>query len=104
MSKKTYAQILEQIEALKEQAEKVRREEIADVVERIKQAISAYGITAADLGFQGKRGRPKGSGAARKGGVKYRDDKGNVWGGRGPRPRWLREALAAGRSLGDFAA
>jgi DNA-binding protein H-NS len=29
---------------------------------------------------------------------------GETWGGRGPRPRWLREALDAGRQLEDFRA
>ena len=28
---------------------------------------------------------------------------GNTWGGRGPRPQWLRDALANGKSLQDFA-
>jgi DNA-binding protein H-NS len=44
------------------------------------------------------KGRP-----ARAAGAKYSDGKGGEWVGRGPRPRWLREALAAGRSLDDFA-
>ncbi len=32
-----------------------------------------------------------------------RDGDGNTWVGRGPRPQWLRDALASGRSLGNFA-
>ena len=35
--------------------------------------------------------------------AKYGDGQGNVWGGRGPRPAWLREALAQGRTLEEFA-
>ena len=34
---------------------------------------------------------------------KFRDSAGNVWSGRGPRPRWLRDAIAAGKKLEDFA-
>lgn len=34
--------------------------------------------------------------------AKYCDGKGNEWGGRGPRPRWLRQALAEGKKLEDF--
>ena len=35
--------------------------------------------------------------------VKYRDPKtGDYWKGRGPHPRWLREALSAGRQLEEF--
>jgi DNA-binding protein H-NS len=35
--------------------------------------------------------------------VKYRDGEGNTWVGRGPRPQWLRDALANGKTLADFA-
>jgi DNA-binding protein H-NS len=30
---------------------------------------------------------------------KYKDKAGNTWGGRGPRPRWLNDAIAGGKSL-----
>ncbi|MES2298680.1 MAG: H-NS family nucleoid-associated regulatory protein [Pseudomonadota bacterium] len=33
---------------------------------------------------------------------KYADDAGNTWGGRGRRPKWVREMLAIGRPLDDF--
>jgi DNA-binding protein H-NS len=33
----------------------------------------------------------------------YADGQGRTWSGRGPRPAWLREALANGKSLQDFA-
>jgi DNA-binding protein H-NS len=35
--------------------------------------------------------------------AQFADGTGNEWVGRGPRPLWLREALAAGKSLSDFA-
>ena len=35
--------------------------------------------------------------------VRFRDDEGNTWIGRGPRPQWLKDALASGKNLGDFA-
>jgi len=34
---------------------------------------------------------------------KFQDGQGNSWGGRGPRPAWLRAALASGRTLEEFA-
>ena len=34
--------------------------------------------------------------------VRFRDQDGNTWVGRGPRPRWLRDALAGGKSAEDF--
>jgi DNA-binding protein H-NS len=34
--------------------------------------------------------------------VKYRNETGGTWGGRGKRPDWLRAALASGKTLADF--
>lgn len=107
---KSYADIQKQIETLQREAEKIRRKEVDDVIARIKEAIQVYGLTTADLGLGAGAGRtrraaagaPKKKGPKGKGQVKFRDGS-NVWGGRGPRPRWLREALAAGKSLEDFA-
>ena len=111
---KTYAQIVKQIEVLKQDAEKVRRSEIAGVVSRIQEAIAVYGLTAEDLGFGGKKTKaPKAAPVKRKSAktakaakapavVKYRNETGGTWGGRGKRPDWLRAALAAGKTLADF--
>ncbi|MDE2367382.1 MAG: H-NS histone family protein [Burkholderiales bacterium] len=104
----TYNQLQKQIEALQAQASKLKAEEIAGVVARIKEAIGTYGLTPQDL-FGGKgvgaasrrvKGTAKGKSA---GGAKYADGKGGEWGGRGKRPRWLQEALAAGCMLEEFA-
>ncbi len=103
---KSYSKIVEEIEALKQQAEAARAREVAGVVQRMKEAIRVYSITAKDLGLNGSaagdHGKAKGIQVA--GSPKFADDKGNTWVGRGPRPTWLREALAAGRSLDEFAA
>lgn len=105
---KTSAQLQKQIEALQKEAEAIRRKEVPGVVARIKVAIQQYGLTAADLGFTAISSKSikspftkssKGDEAA----AKYSDGAGNVWGGRGPRPAWLRAALAEGKSLSDFA-
>lgn len=115
---KTYQNILKQIESLQAEAERLRNEEVEGVIKRIREAIAAYGLTAADLGLGAGRkaraagkpgrkpGRPKKAAAGKPGrkvAPKYRDDKGNTWAGRGKRPVWLRDALAAGRKLEDFA-
>jgi DNA-binding protein H-NS len=52
--KKTYSQMLEEIEQLKQQAEEVRRREVEVVIARIKDAIAFYGLTEEDLGFRKK--------------------------------------------------
>lgn len=116
--KKTYSQIVKQIEALKQEAEKLRRQEIDGVVARIREAVDHYGLTAHDLGLAAKApGLAKAAGKpaaktrykaskgkpARARAVKFRDEAGRTWGGIGKRPQWLRDALAAGKSLQDFA-
>lgn len=106
----TYVQIQRQIDTLQRQAEKLRAEEVKGVVERIKVAISHYGLTSEQLGFgTDQSGKSKTKKSAKSPALKasataaYADSNGNTWGGRGPRPRWLRGALAAGKSLEDFA-
>lgn len=34
--------------------------------------------------------------------IKYRDNNGNEWSGRGIQPNWLRDHIANGRSIEDF--
>jgi DNA-binding protein H-NS len=112
---KSYQQILKQIENLKAEAEKARRDEIGGVVARIREAIEHYGLTAADLGLtvKAKPGPKPGGTVKRKkrmaggapkpaGVVKYSNGAGGTWGGRGKRPQWLRDALAGGKQLSDF--
>ena len=113
---KSYSEILQQIESLRVEAETARLKEIEGVVSRIKEAIAVYGLTAADLGLADAQkpaaaSKPakdtrKRAGTSHQTGtrpVRYRDEAGNTWGGRGPRPRWLRNALASGKTLEDLA-
>jgi DNA-binding protein H-NS len=113
---KTYAQIVKQIKALEAEAEKARRAEVDGVITRIREAIQFYNLSASDLGLnvKAKPAADKPDGAApakrkkRKSGpkttavAKYSDGQGNSWVGRGKRPQWLRDALAAGKQLSDF--
>jgi DNA-binding protein H-NS len=102
----TYAQLQKKIEALRAQAEHMKKGELGGVIERIKEAIAHYGLTASDLfGKKTRAASPSAKSAARGStrAVAYTDGQGNTWGGRGPRPRWLREALAEGKQLQDFA-
>ena len=105
MAKKTFLEVQKQIEQLQQEAEQLRKQESNEVLARIKEAIAVYGFTAAELGVAGgaKRGRvPKAvsvkagrkfSGKAGASAPKYRDQNGNVWSGRGPRPAWFKAAL-----------
>lgn len=111
---KTYAQIVKQIESLKADAEKVRKKEVDGVISRIREAITVYSLSAEDLGFGSKKSSPQAAATApKKRGkakaakppavVKFRNETGGIWGGRGKRPQWLRDAINAGKTLADFA-
>jgi len=56
--KKTYSQMLDEIEQLKKQAEEVRRKEVEVVIARIRDAIAFYGLTEEDLGFPRRAEKP----------------------------------------------
>lgn len=114
---KTYAQLNAEIEALKAKAEAALRKEAAGVIARIKDAIAHYGLTASDLGLANDAGRSRSAAqpkspakaatkskphAKTKVPVKYRDQAGNSWTGRGSQPRWLAAAIAAGESIDSF--
>lgn len=135
MARTTYEKLQRQIATLQAQADKLRRKEVDEVIERMRTAIAFYGITAQELGFSdgaapvrtkaargaaakpaakesvaGKRaGKHARKSAGRRGKsasasqeARYRDENGNAWVGRGKRPQWLRDALAAGRTLDEF--
>jgi DNA-binding protein H-NS len=99
----TYAQLQKQIASLETKAQKLKRAEVVGVITKIKEAIAVYGLTTADLfdGRSAKTGKGKRE-SGRRTGFKYADANGNTWVGMGKRPQWLRDALAAGKSLGDF--
>jgi len=110
-----------QIADLQAQADALHKQEVADVIAKVKDAIVHYGLTAADLGFGKAAGRVGKSPAAvggklakkgRKGTaakpaakpVKFEDDQGHTWGGIGKRPEWFKAALAAGKTPEDLLA
>ena len=111
MAKRTYVELVQEIETLKAEAERLRAEEVDGVIARIREAIATYGLTSADLfgkripssRQQKKRASAPMAGTPKKTiGVRYADGHGNSWGGRGPRPGWLRDALERGEVLESF--
>ncbi len=94
----TLADIQKQIAELQKQAEEIVSNEKATVIAELKEKIAAYNITASELGF---RKNSKGSAPTTKT-VKYKNDKGETWGGRGPKPQWVKDVEAAGESLDKY--
>lgn len=108
---KTLNQLQQEISRLQKQADALKTKEAGAVIARIKEAIAHYGLTAADLGLAGKRGRKsavakppratrkaKGPKKTSRLPIKYRDDAGNAWNGHGRRPGWFLAAIAAGKT------
>ncbi len=75
-----------------------RNKAIAD----IRVLMAQWHLTPADIQALPKKG-PKINGTSKPVAAKYKDDQGNSWSGRGLKPKWLTAAMAAGRSLQDFA-
>jgi DNA-binding protein H-NS len=69
-----------------------------EALEQVKQQIAVLGFNVDDL-VPKKRKEPASKA------VKYRDPNApeHTWSGRGKHPKWLKEKLAEGRSLEEFA-
>ena len=96
---KTYKELQVEIERLQQEAQAVRKTELAGAIAEIKAKMAEFGITAKDLGNTShatRRGMPVPP--------KYLNAAtGETWSGRGKHPRWLASELANGRRLEDFA-
>lgn len=103
----SYAELQKKIKELQDQAEQVRKREVEAVIQDIKEKIALYHIDAKDLGFFEKNAQEKKKPASqsaktKNATIKYRDEDGNAWSGRGARPHWLKEKLDNGRKLEEF--
>lgn len=96
----SYAELISQAEALMQQAEQVRKQELANVIADIKAKMKEYGITVEDLSGGAAR---KATGSKSKAPAKYRGPNGELWsGGPGRKPDWVKAALAAGKDIESF--
>ena len=69
----------------------------APAVRRVKALMKKLGVSLADLAHPSAEKRVKGvKKPAQKVDVKYRDENGNTWTGRGKTPRWMVDAEKAG--------
>jgi DNA-binding protein H-NS len=109
---KSYASLQQQIASLQKEAQALKAKEIGGVVARIREAIRHYDLTPDEIfgravskpkGTVGKRGPArKNAGERDRPAVKYRDDAGNVWSGRGRRPAWFTAAIESGKNVEDY--
>ena len=95
----TLQELLAQRENLDREIELVKKRGRADAIAQVRAIMAENGLTVGDI-----TGRSTGGGTGRKAAIKYRDNAtGDTWSGRGLQPKWLRQALANGRRLEDFA-
>lgn len=99
----TLNELIAQKAALEKEIESRRNQEREDAIARVRQIMGEHGLTLADLGQRATRA----SGSSSKGSkvaAKYRNAAtGETWSGRGLQPKWLKAALASGKTLADFA-
>jgi DNA-binding protein H-NS len=73
------------------------------VLAEIRRIMSLHGLTLKDVAAGGARSKERPEAASRRTvPPKYRDEAGHAWSGRGLKPKWLVEAIAAGKSIDDF--
>lgn len=99
----TYIELKQQAQALLDEAEIVRKQEITEVVQGIKAQMKEYGLTVADLGGSASTGQRKVAKTKSTAPAKYRGPNGEMWaGGLGRKPEWVRALLAEGKNIEDY--
>lgn len=94
-------ELLDRKEALEREIDATRKEARAEAVSKVRALMAEYGLTMADLTSKSptKVGNSKGAKVA----PKYRNSAtGDTWSGRGLQPKWLKAALAAGKTIDEF--
>jgi DNA-binding protein H-NS len=96
----TLQELIQQRDELNARIEAMQQKLRAQILAEIKATMREYDLRIEDLSSGGKsvqRDRVKAA-------AKYRNPiTQKTWSGRGKRPNWINEALAAGKSLDEFA-
>ena len=104
MTQTQLSDLLAQKAALEQQIADVQRAQRSEAVAKVKALMAEHGLTLADLSGSTPKAATSFKKATSKVAAKYvNKDTGDSWSGRGLKPKWLTAALAAGRSLADFA-
>ncbi len=105
----TYAELKEQMDQLRAEAERARQNELPNVITAIKNQIREYDIKPQDL-FDNlvpqavAKSLPSTSSRGKSREPKYRGPNGQTWvGGPGRKPNWVLEAMARGEDLEKYA-
>ena len=106
----TYAELKAKAEKFAADAEAARQKEIVTIIAEMKAKMEEYSITPEDLGIKtssyapARKTKASSKSDATPAEIKYQSPTGETWGGgRGRKPKWVVEALAAGKNIEDFA-
>lgn len=101
----TLQELLDQQAALERQISGIRAAERSRAISDVRTLMAQHGLTVADVsGANSASHNGASKTAGKKVAPKYRDPgTGATWTGRGLKPKWMAEAVAAGKTPGDFA-
>jgi DNA-binding protein H-NS len=97
----TLAELLAQRQEVEKQIANLQGAARSEAINKIHALMAEHGLSV-DV-VDKAEGRKGNEAPKRQAAVKYRDQSGNTWSGRGLKPRWLTAALEAGGLLEDFA-
>jgi len=94
------SELLAQKAAIEQQIAEAQRAERTNAVAKVRALMAEHGLTLADLSAKSTVAKRTGAKVA----PKYRNTAtGDTWSGRGLQPKWLKQALASGKKISDFA-
>lgn len=97
-----YEKLLKQIAELQQKADEIKKTEMKGAIDQVNALIAQYELTAKDLTFGGAKTEKVTKASKKTVAVKYADDKGNTWTGRGRTPAWIVAAEISGKSREIF--
>ena len=98
----TLKELLARKAEIEKQIDDAARNERAEAIAKVKALMAEHGLSVADLSTRGSSRSTRNTDS--KVTAKYRNTATDqTWNGRGLRPNWLKDALAGGKKLEDFA-
>ena len=96
-------ELLAQRAELERKITETQKSQRASAIAKIRELMTDNGLTIDDLSGKSSSSSKSGNADAKKAPIKYRDNQGNSWSGRGLKPKWLQQAIDGGRDLSEFA-
>jgi DNA-binding protein H-NS len=86
----SYKELIQQREALEHAIEEARQREISQAVQKVREIIAEFNLTAHDVFPSGRTSKVAVTKSVNKVAPKYRDPAtGQTWTGRGKAPKWI---------------